>query len=449
MFTSNFNEDIEIDDVVGDVTIRNVSSTDAGGGGLYVSYAGGSVLVENSTFAGSDGEFYVSDIVGDVTIRDVEVSGTIYHDGMHIDSVAGVVLLDRVTIADAAYDGLSIEQASVTVLSSTITGSGYSGVVVEEGAVTIEHSTITDNGVNGVYAVGGFYGYVSPSMSLGSPTAYVFVPSAADVTVTHSVVSGNGSADVENDSEANAAPDQGSTSVSWSLVDVGSAHAGATNTESDDPGLGALADNGGFTRTMLPSAGSPVLSAGDPAFSGGPEFDQRGVDRVVNRIEIGAVESEANQGVLGVEVPGSVSEDDDGISLVVTRSGGSDGAVSATLRSCDGTELTVSWADGEDGPQTVSFPVPEGFAGQDCVIEVVGSTGGLALGEVASFPVPVTAGGSPTTTVPTTPTTTIPTPVTLPPTGGGSQSGVVAWVAAVLVGVGGVFARTTRRRRTS
>lgn len=58
--------------------------------------------------------------------------------------------------------------------------------------------------------------------------------------------------------------------------------------------LGALASNGGPTRTMLPLAGSPAIDQGDPAVSGQPTFDQRGTGfpRIVGgRIDIGAVEA--------------------------------------------------------------------------------------------------------------------------------------------------------------
>ena len=64
---------------------------------------------------------------------------------------------------------------------------------------------------------------------------------------------------------------------------------------SDAPMLGALADNGGPTLTMLPLAGSPLIDAGPatvPIFAGN-EFDQRGpgFPRVLgSKADIGAVE---------------------------------------------------------------------------------------------------------------------------------------------------------------
>lgn len=57
-----------------------------------------------------------------------------------------------------------------------------------------------------------------------------------------------------------------------------------------DPLLNALADNGGFTATMLPMAASPAIDAGDCA-GGQPATDQRGVARPLGpACDIGAVE---------------------------------------------------------------------------------------------------------------------------------------------------------------
>lgn len=58
-----------------------------------------------------------------------------------------------------------------------------------------------------------------------------------------------------------------------------------------DLGLGALADNGGHTPTVLPAAGSPLIDAGESGTNLAP--DQRGVARPQGpRADIGAVEVE-------------------------------------------------------------------------------------------------------------------------------------------------------------
>ncbi len=57
-----------------------------------------------------------------------------------------------------------------------------------------------------------------------------------------------------------------------------------------DPRLGPLAPNGGPTDTHLLLSGSPAIDTGDPAFVPPPALDQRGDPRVIQRIDIGAVE---------------------------------------------------------------------------------------------------------------------------------------------------------------
>ena len=60
-----------------------------------------------------------------------------------------------------------------------------------------------------------------------------------------------------------------------------------------NPGLGALANNGGPTNTMLPLAGSPAINTGDNSLiDPGDSVDQRGVVRInQGTVDIGAVES--------------------------------------------------------------------------------------------------------------------------------------------------------------
>jgi len=55
-----------------------------------------------------------------------------------------------------------------------------------------------------------------------------------------------------------------------------------------DPKLGDLADNGGFTLTMLPGAGSAAIDTGSPQLM---VVDQRGVTRPQGAgMDIGSVE---------------------------------------------------------------------------------------------------------------------------------------------------------------
>jgi hypothetical protein len=57
-----------------------------------------------------------------------------------------------------------------------------------------------------------------------------------------------------------------------------------------DPELEVLADNGGATLTRHPKDGSPVVDAGDALITNAPDIDQRGGQRVIGVVDIGAVE---------------------------------------------------------------------------------------------------------------------------------------------------------------
>lgn len=90
-------------------------------------------------------------------------------------------------------------------------------------------------------------------------------------------------------------PDQifieGSTlpDVSYSVIQGG--YPGGTNIILDDPLLGPLADNGGFTQTHALLAGSSAIDTGDLAAC--PETDQRGVRRPIGSgCDIGSYECE-------------------------------------------------------------------------------------------------------------------------------------------------------------
>lgn len=65
-------------------------------------------------------------------------------------------------------------------------------------------------------------------------------------------------------------------------------------TQTANPNLGPLQDNGGPTWTMALTTNSPAFAAGDPSLTGLPLTDQRGLARVVNnQVDLGAFEIQA------------------------------------------------------------------------------------------------------------------------------------------------------------
>jgi hypothetical protein len=69
------------------------------------------------------------------------------------------------------------------------------------------------------------------------------------------------------------------------------------------PQLGPLELNEGTTKTHLVAPGSPAYNAGDPAFAGTGRFDQRGLARVYEVVDMGAVEWHPALAVTGSAAP--------------------------------------------------------------------------------------------------------------------------------------------------
>ncbi len=206
------------------------------------------------------------------------------------------------------YGGLMVSNCTISGNSANYLGGGINnGLTGSSATLTIANSTLSGNRAN--YRGGGIY------------NDGVYVGSSATLTITNSTFSGNsaynnggsiwnGYATLEIGSTIlNAGASGGNiyneatvTSLGYNLSsDDGSGLLTAMGDQiNTDPMLGPLQDNGGptFTHALLP--GSPCINAGDPAFVGPPDFDQRGpgYPRVVGgRIDIGAFECEPWLGI--------------------------------------------------------------------------------------------------------------------------------------------------------
>jgi MYXO-CTERM domain-containing protein len=112
---------------------------------------------------------------------------------------------------------------------------------------------------------------------------------------------------------------------------------------------------------------SPAINAGDPAFSGTPSQDQRGQARVVGaHVDMGALE--LNAGTLQCSTASvSVGESAGMVTLSVTRTGGTEGAVSVVIATADGTATqpadytqsmsTLNWSNGDSAAKTFNVPI--------------------------------------------------------------------------------------------
>jgi predicted outer membrane repeat protein len=230
----------------------NIGSGQAGG------VFGGGVTVSNSTISGNDGgQGGGVGAGGDATITDSTVSGN---------------------TAELSGGGIA-SAATATITNSTITNNtaGTSGGGVLAADVSLVYATVVSN---------------------TAPTgANIEILQFDSITSFGSVVAlpqgGGANCDFE--------PAPVTISNGFNFSDDASClfTDGTDQQNAGDPGLAALANNGGPTQTRLPQAGSPLIDAipsGSCQADGasGITTDQRGISRPqINGCDIGAVEARA------------------------------------------------------------------------------------------------------------------------------------------------------------
>lgn len=283
-----------------DSTLSNNTNDATDGGGLY--QVNGQLNITNSTIIGNTnggtlngGGIYAS---ATTTI----ISGSTFHDNTSIGAGGGLYQVrGTLSIRDSTFSensavfgsggGIFTGADSVSIVNTTISenDSGHSGGgiyfndLVTFTSGTIDNSTIAGNGAD--QDGGGLY-----------------IPATA-ITLNNTIVADNSAAFDGTDI-------LGSVNGSFSLVEntTGASILGTDFITGQDPGLLALSDNGGLTKTHALAPDSIAIDAGDPAFNPAsftPElaFDQRNSARVADgnhdsllRLDIGAYEA---QSVLG------------------------------------------------------------------------------------------------------------------------------------------------------
>jgi hypothetical protein len=225
-----------------------------------------------------------------VTLRGLRVTGgRVAAGGAGLWSDTARVDLEGVTFADNVAGGaggaVSLPGRSLTVAGSTFTGNraGGAGGAIAAGAVLVQNSTLVDNTGSGT--TGG-----AVSVTGGGQVSQVTVSGAGGLAgstgspllVTNTLVTGPAGSWVACSAIATGADGR---DASAGNVDAAGTCRGRT---ADPQPLGALADNGGSTRTMLPGAGNPALAAGSAQWC---EYsDQRSVPRPPAACDAGAVQ---------------------------------------------------------------------------------------------------------------------------------------------------------------
>ncbi len=254
--------------VVRDNTVTGGSNVSLFGAGISVFQA--NVTVRNSTITGNS-------FSGDAGIQ----------DGGGISFSYGTLMVENSAISgNSAHGGggIRVSNGVATVRNSTVSGNSGSwlggGVYISDGTLNVEFSTVAGNSA---YTGGGVY-------AEGGATVLSAALLADNTCVT---------------TDSNAKPDLGDPSgrvtATYTLIESASGHSftdGANgNIVGVDPGLGPLADNGGFTWThalATESAAIDQIPSGTIGCGSTVDTDQRGVSRPQgDACDIGAYETAA------------------------------------------------------------------------------------------------------------------------------------------------------------
>lgn len=415
----DFDENLTLDDV----TIRN-NSASVDGGGLWANGLTLDVTIRNSRITGNTatddgGGIYINN-VATMTIEDSTIANNTAGGrggGAYFYIPVGLLTIDTTTISGntAAFPGGGLgffySSAGASFVDSTLSGnSGTDGggvffyLPVEP--LTVENCTISGNQATTGQG-GGIYLYTlyTGASEIRHTT---IAGNSAPASVGGGMILVNGTLPANHlivgDNTASGDPDLsgGTFDLSFSLVE---APGGAVindlggNVLNQDPQLGALGNNGGTTETQLPAGASPAVDTGDPAFVPPPATDQRGLPRVVGaQIDMGSVELAAPlvPGTIQLAMTAvSVAENVGTVTITATRTGGTDGAVSVTITSANGSAIApgdygaipggtmLSWADGDGAPKSINVTIvddPDPEPDETFSVSISNPQGGAALG---------------------------------------------------------------------
>lgn len=301
-----------------------MNTSSAEGGALRYQTSNSTITITTSTFAentakggnGGGGVF----IQGPATITDCTVrdnTSAIGGGGIWIQNGGSLVMRGSTVSGNKANSSVAsggglFSQGPTTIENCTIhnnragSGGGINFSLGPSTIATITHTTITGNQAFFALAAG----------------AGVNITGSGTCNIGHTIVAENSF----DTGVSGKGPDISGTvnSLDYNLIGntSGATINGSTmgNLTGISPNLGPLQNNGGLTFTRRPNVGSPVRNAGDPAFVGPPNTDQRGAGfaRVVGgRIDVGAVEAVPAQ-VISVQINDGTPQRSKVTYLVVT-----------------------------------------------------------------------------------------------------------------------------------
>lgn len=416
-------------DLTGDgmsLTVRDstISGNDSGrdGGAIYFYTTGGPMLIENSVISGNDavddgGGIYLYNVTDNLTVTGSTISGNTAGGtggGIYFyQTDGGVQTIDHSTLSgNSAYLGggmfwvfgdtpITIDHSTFSGNDATAGGALFSAFAFGS-TVTVVDSTISGNEATSGDGGGLFFYalYAGGSVAIRNSTIASNTGTGAfsltgPIPVSNSILGDNTPADLGTDLDGNFA-------LSFSLLEnAGTANVtdSGGNVLGQDPQLGPLANNGGPTQTHKPAATSPAVNAGNPAFVPPPSTDQRDMPRVVGtQIDMGSVELGLPGTIQLTFSTTSVGEAAGTVTVTATRTGGSEGAVSVSINTANGTAVapadygavvggTLSWADGDTAPKSLNITIVNDLLDEPdetFTVTISSPTGGATLGSPAT-----------------------------------------------------------------
>ncbi|MEJ2304086.1 MAG: choice-of-anchor Q domain-containing protein, partial [Anaerolineales bacterium] len=267
------------------------------------------------------------DILDGVTIRAVDPGIVILGEDGFTDRIfhvlGGNVTIEGLTIeggnvredGGGIFNAATLTLAQSTVISNTAALDG--GGIYNTGTLTVTNSTLSGN--TAVDAGGGlsndgsaYLNNVTVANNNAASSAGLSGVSSSTLNISNSIVAFN--------DPGNCSPSAGITSQGYNLDnsnDCGFSSTGDINDE--DPLLGPLQDNGGFTPTYALLTGSPAIDAGNPAAPGSganacETTDQRGDPRPrALACDIGAFEVQDPVQVGPIFIVTVSADSDDGV----------------------------------------------------------------------------------------------------------------------------------------
>jgi predicted outer membrane repeat protein len=382
-----------------DSTISGNTSGDDGGG-IYVEDTGAPLLIQRTVITGNDaaddgGGVYLYDPDDDVTIEDSTISGNSAGD-----AGGGIYLYSpddgELTIRGTTISGNSAQRGGGIFLYSPDHGGS-----IENSTISGNQATAGDGGGIYLYNLYNFaLHHVTVAGNSASGTGGGIFGQSSSLPIDNSIVANN-TAGINNDLGNGI---DGGFDASFDLIEApGTANItdGGGNIFNQDPQLGPLQNNGGPAQTHLPAATSPVIDAGNSAFT----VDQRGQARPVGAaVDIGSVEvAAAVPGTIQLMVSAlSVNENGVTVTITATRTGGADGAVSVSYATSPGTATspadflaalgTLNWADQDTASKSFQVTIVNDTLDEPdetFTAALSNPTGGAALGATTTVTVTI------------------------------------------------------------